>query len=81
MHFCFYVFHNLIIFINPLVKYFSMMTIKSHSGTATIKLENTIGFYLRNAGFKEEVINEIVEALEWKSEFEKFKEEKGIRSA
>ena len=58
-----------------------MMTIKSHSGTATIKLENTIGFYLRNAGFKEEVINEIVEALEWKSEFEKFKEERGIHSS
>ncbi len=81
MHFCFYEFRIVIIFINPFVKYFTMMTIKSHSGTATIKLENTIGFYLRNAGFKEEVINEIVEALEWKSEFEKFKEERGINTS
>lgn len=81
MQYCFYEILIVIIFINPIVKYFTMMTIKSHSGIATIKLENTIGFYLRNAGFKEEVINEIVEALEWKSEFEKFKEERGISTS
>lgn len=51
------------------------MMIQTHSGVATVNLPQTIGFHLRNAGFKEEVIGEIVEALKWKSEFEEFKEE------
>ena len=55
-----------------------MMEIKSQSGIATIHLEHTIGSHLRNAGFREEVIDEIVEALELKSELSKYKEELGL---
>lgn len=43
-----------------------------------VHLTNNIEYHLRNAGFYEEVIDEIVDALELKSEIEKFKEEKGI---
>ena len=58
-----------------------MMEIKSQHGIATIHLENTIGSHLRNAGFREEVIDEIVEALELKSELTKYKEELGLQVA
>ena len=58
-----------------------MMEIKSQNGTATIHLEHTIGSHLRNAGFREEVIDEIVEALEIKSELTKYKKELGLQLA
>ena len=54
------------------------MNIHTGQGTAKIDLKNSIGSYLRNAGFHEEVITEIKEALEWKSEFEQYKKELGI---
>lgn len=57
------------------------MEIKGQHGNATIHLEHTIGSHLRNAGFREEVIDEIVEALELKSEFTKYKEELGLQIA
>ena len=58
-----------------------MMELKSQHGTATIHLEHTIGSHLRNAGFREEVIDEIVEALEIKSELTKYKKELGLQIA
>ena len=57
------------------------MQVSDERRPATINLEKTIEFHLRNAGFKEEVIDEIVEALEWKSEFNKYKEELGIQTS
>ena len=57
------------------------MMIQTNHGIARVNLPKTIGFHLRNAGFKEEVIGEIVEALEWKSEFEGFKEELATRNS
>ncbi len=55
-----------------------MMKMESRPRVASVNLTNNIGYHLRNAGFYEEVIDEIVEALELKSEINKFKEEKGI---
>ena len=58
-----------------------MMEIKSQSGIATIHLEHTIGSHLRNAGFREEVIDEIVDALELKLEFNKYKQDLDIQTS
>lgn len=57
-----------------------MMKLQTGHGVASVDLQSTIEFHLRNAGFREEVIDEIVDALEWKSEFEKFKEELNIEN-
>ncbi len=55
-----------------------MMKMKSRPRVAGVDLANTIEYHLRNAGFYEEVIDEIVDALQMKSEFNKYKEEIGI---
>ena len=55
-----------------------MMKMESRSRVTGVNLTNAIEYHLRNAGFYEEVIDEIVEALEWKSEINKYKEELGI---
>lgn len=54
------------------------MKMDSRPGLAGVNLTDTIGYHLRNAGFYEEVIDEIVEALEYKSEFDKYKKELGL---
>jgi len=54
------------------------MTTKSRHTVASADLVKTIEFHLRNASFNEEIIEEIVDALQWKLEFNKYKEELGI---
>jgi hypothetical protein len=54
------------------------MKMESRPRVDSVNLTNNIGHHLRNAGFYEDVIDEIVEALELKSEINKFKEEQGI---
>ena len=44
-------------------------------------LVNTIEYHLRNAGFYEEVIDEIVDALELKLEFNKYKQDLDIQTS
>ncbi len=55
-----------------------MMKMESRLRVAGVDLTNTIEYHLRNAGFYEEVIDEIVDALQLKSEFNKYKEEISI---
>jgi hypothetical protein len=57
------------------------MKTKNQRAVSSIDLVRTIEFHLRNASFNEEVIDEIVEALEWKLEFNKYKEDLGIKTS
>ena len=55
-----------------------MMKIQTELGTSHIDLPRSVESHLRNAGFVEEVIDEIVTALVWKEEFDNYKRELGI---
>jgi len=57
------------------------MKSKNRHGVDSVDLARTVEFHLRNANFNEEIIDEIVEALEWKIEFNKYKEELGIKTS
>jgi hypothetical protein len=57
------------------------MKSKNRHGVDSVDLARTVEFHLRNANFNEEIIDEIVEALEWKLEFNKYKEELGIKTS
>ena len=56
------------------------MKTKNKPAVSGADLVYFIESHLRNAGFHEEIIAEIVEALEWKLEFNKYKEEIGINT-
>lgn len=73
-----YEINKFINFNNWSVFVFVMMKIQTELGTSLVDLPRSVESHLRNAGFVEEVIDEIVKALEWKEEFDNYKRELGI---
>lgn len=55
-----------------------MMKIQTGLGSSFVDLPRVVESHLRNAGFIDEVIDEIVKALTWKEEFDNYKRELGI---
>jgi len=55
-----------------------MMKIQTGLGTSNVDLPRAVESHLRNAGFVDNVIDEIVKALEWKEEFDNYRRELGI---